>query len=118
VPETGFGYIEVAEVTANPQPVLNFVEKPDHSRAMEYLATGRYYWNSGMFCFTASALLDVLLQNAPEVLLAAKQTMASANTDEGQGRTHQVTRFDMHTFALHPTLVSTMPSWSVLSTLR
>lgn len=43
VPETGFGYIEVAEVTANPQPVFNFVEKPDHSKAMEYLATGRYY---------------------------------------------------------------------------
>lgn len=102
VPETGFGYIEVAKVTANPQPVLNFVEKPDHSRAMGCLATGRYYWYSGMFRFTASAMLDALVQHAPEVLLAAKQTMASANTGESQGRTHQVTRFDIDTFALQP----------------
>lgn len=102
VPETGFGYIEVAEVTANPQPVLKFVEKPDHSKAMEYLATGRYYWNSGMFCFTAGALLEALDQYAPEVLSAAKQTMASGSTDEGEGRTHQITRFDMHAFGLQP----------------
>jgi mannose-1-phosphate guanylyltransferase len=43
MPETGFCYIEVAKVTASPQPVLNFVEKPHHSKAMEYLANGLYY---------------------------------------------------------------------------
>lgn len=102
VPETGFGYIEVAEVTANPQPVLNFVEKPDHSRAMEYLANGRYYWNSGMFCFTAGALLDAFTEHAPEVLSAAQQTMVTASRDQGQDRAHQATRFDTHAFGLQP----------------
>jgi mannose-1-phosphate guanylyltransferase len=42
-PETGFGYIEVAQVGAAPQPVLKFVEKPDQATAMAYLATRRYY---------------------------------------------------------------------------
>jgi mannose-1-phosphate guanylyltransferase len=55
-----------------------------------------------MFCFTASALLDALAHHAPEVLFAAKQTMATANSIQGQGRTHQVTRFDMHAFGLQP----------------
>lgn len=102
VPETGFGYIEVAEVTRNPQPVLKFVEKPDHAHAIEYLATGRYYWNSGMFCFTAGTLLEALAQHAPEVLLAAQHTAATASVRKGQGCTHQVTRFDTHAFSLQP----------------
>lgn len=108
-PETGFGYIEVAKVTHEAQPVLQFVEKPNAAKAQEYLATGRYYWNSGMFCFAAGTLLDALAQYAPEVLSAAQNAMASAknpadasNAAQSKGSTDSITRFDSHDFALQP----------------
>ena len=47
-PETGYGYIE-----AEGNAVLRFVEKPSLEKAREYVASGRYFWNSGMFCFSA-----------------------------------------------------------------
>lgn len=101
-PETGFGYIEVAKVGAEPQPVLKFVEKPDRATAMDYLATGRFYWNSGMFCFAAGTMVDALAQHAPEVLAAAQHAMASAKPEPGQGTTQSVTRFDAHAFGMQP----------------
>jgi mannose-1-phosphate guanylyltransferase len=101
-PETGFGYIEVSQVGAAPQPVLKFVEKPDQATAMAYLATGRYYWNSGMFCFTAGTLLAAMQQHAPEVLQAAQHTMDSGKSQDGAGSTQHITRFDLHTFGLQP----------------
>lgn len=101
-PETGFGYIEVAQAGAQAQPALNFVEKPDLTTAQKYLATGRYYWNSGMFCFTAGALLNALAAHAPEVLHAAQATTAQGQTQLGQGATQGVTQFDAHSFAQQP----------------
>lgn len=53
-PETGYGYIEVAEaVRSSAVPVQQFVEKPDVRTAVSYLQSGRYLWNAGMFVFTA-----------------------------------------------------------------
>ena len=49
-PETAFGYVEVEEISRNVQKAKRFVEKPDLLTAQQYLASGRYYWNSGMFC--------------------------------------------------------------------
>jgi len=105
-PETGFGYIEVAKVGRDIQPVLQFVEKPDIATAQDYLATGRYYWNSGMFCFTAGTIIGSLEQHAPAVLKAARLAMASANTQSlpipDEANPPSVTRFDAHTFGLQP----------------
>ncbi len=95
-PETGFGYIEVAKVSREAQSALRFVEKPDASTAQNYLATGRYYWNSGMFCFTAEAILAALTQHAPSVVRDAENTFNTAT------HTDNVTRFDGQTFALQP----------------
>jgi len=95
-PETGFGYVEVARVSRESQQALRFVEKPDLATAGEYLSTGRYYWNGGMFCFTAGAILQALREHAPEVLAAAEHAFAGAKTDDG------VTRFDPHAFGLQP----------------
>lgn len=95
-PETGFGYIEVAKVSNQHQKVLKFVEKPNHLAAQEYLATGRYYWNSGMFCFTAGDILDAFARYSPEVLEAANETMATAQMQPGQ------IRFNSHAFILQP----------------
>lgn len=95
-PETGFGYVEVEKVSRDSQKALRFVEKPDLPTAQQYLATGRYYWNSGMFCFAAGTFLDTLKQHAPEVLDAAQAAWAGANIVD------DTTRFDTHTFGLQP----------------
>jgi len=95
-PETGFGYLEVAQVSRDSQRVIRFVEKPDLPTAQGYLGTGRYYWNSGMFCFTAGAIIRAMEQHAPELLAAARNAMA-ASTAQGNR-----TNFDHHAFGLQP----------------
>ena len=95
-PETGFGYIEVEKTSRSTQKAQRFVEKPDLLTAQQYLATGRYYWNSGMFCFTAGSILQALKDHAPEVLQAAEHAWAGGATLDG------VTRFEPHSFGLQP----------------
>ena len=56
-PETGYGYIKAGESKSSCSPVLQFVEKPDLVTAEAYLASGDYFWNSGMFMFKASRYL-------------------------------------------------------------
>jgi mannose-1-phosphate guanylyltransferase len=78
-PETGYGYIEAsqplqAELTA-PVPISRFVEKPDLATAEQFLTTGRFTWNSGMFLFKASAILAELERLAPEVVSACRSAM-------------------------------------------
>jgi mannose-1-phosphate guanylyltransferase len=95
-PETGFGYIEVPHVARESQRVLRFVEKPDLATAQEYLATGRYYWNSGMFCFTARTMIDAMRKHAPHLLEAAQQVSKHAQAGG------DAMRFDTHLFGLQP----------------
>ncbi|NEX64477.1 mannose-1-phosphate guanylyltransferase/mannose-6-phosphate isomerase [Noviherbaspirillum galbum] len=72
-PETGFGYIEMGDaVSQHARVVKRFVEKPDAATAAKYLATGNYVWNSGMFCFKASAILDAFATYHPALLEAAQ----------------------------------------------
>ena len=67
-PETGYGYIE-AESDGNGAAVAvrRFVEKPSLERALEFLATGRFYWNSGMFVWGACAILEQIRRFMPEL---------------------------------------------------
>ncbi|ACM32046.1 MULTISPECIES: mannose-1-phosphate guanylyltransferase/mannose-6-phosphate isomerase [Diaphorobacter] len=95
-PETGFGYIEVEKPSRHTQQALRFVEKPDLPTAQRYLASGRYYWNSGMFCFTAGAILQAMKEHAPEVLHATENAWAASHTQDG------ATKFDARTFGLLP----------------
>ncbi len=83
-PETGFGYIECgAAVDGGPATrVLRFVEKPDAAKAAGYLASGRYLWNSGMFCFTVGAILAEIEKHAPEVFAQAKSCVEASPTSE------------------------------------
>lgn len=83
-PETGFGYIHAGAALAIANGVLEvveFVEKPDLVTAEAYLASGDYYWNSGMFMFRARAYLDELARLAPEVLAAAQRALAAGTAD-------------------------------------
>lgn len=69
-PDTGFGYIETGAPIASVErarEVSRFVEKPDLARAKEYLASGRYLWNSGMFFFRARAMDEAIRAHLPEL---------------------------------------------------
>lgn len=66
-PETGFGYIERGDILGAGNKVARFVEKPDLETAQGYVSSGKYLWNSGMFCFKAGVFLAELAKHAPEV---------------------------------------------------
>lgn len=89
-PETGYGYIR----RGNAQPlhednnnsalaygVVQFVEKPDLQTAQDYVASGDYYWNSGMFLFRASRYLNELKQFRPDIYQACQQAMQVIEPD-------------------------------------
>jgi mannose-1-phosphate guanylyltransferase/mannose-6-phosphate isomerase len=70
-PETGYGYIESgAGVSKGALKVKRFVEKPDRSTAERYVKAGNFFWNSGMFAFKASALLEEFKTYQPKMLAA------------------------------------------------
>ncbi|WP_194784761.1 mannose-1-phosphate guanylyltransferase [Actinomyces haliotis] len=81
-PSTAFGYIHAGEPTdvagaPDGRRVLGFTEKPDAATAAEYLATGDYRWNAGMFVARAGVLLDHLAAQKPE-LAAGIEAIAAA----------------------------------------
>jgi len=81
-PETGYGYIERGDaLDGTGFRVDRFVEKPDLATAQEYLASGRYSWNSGMFLFGAQRYLDELGVHAPAMLAAAQAAYAAGKPD-------------------------------------
>jgi mannose-1-phosphate guanylyltransferase / mannose-6-phosphate isomerase len=67
LPETGFGYIKKGEKVDGYFKALEFKEKPDKKTAEKYLSSGEYVWNSGMYIFTARALVGELKNHAPEI---------------------------------------------------
>ncbi|GAB58606.1 mannose-1-phosphate guanylyltransferase/mannose-6-phosphate isomerase [Rheinheimera nanhaiensis] len=83
---TGYGYIRRAGVMDAALPagvsgVAQFYEKPDATTARQFVDSGEYYWNSGMFLFKASRLLAELQQFAPDIVTAAEQALAKASID-------------------------------------
>ncbi|MEW5942690.1 MAG: mannose-1-phosphate guanylyltransferase/mannose-6-phosphate isomerase [Pseudomonadota bacterium] len=98
-PETGFGYIECGAALdqAGSFAAACFVEKPGEELAREYLASGRYLWNSGMFCFAAGAILDQLRRHAPAIYEGAascwEATLARA------GSSPEMAEIDRDSFA-------------------
>jgi mannose-1-phosphate guanylyltransferase len=83
-PETGYGYIKSGKLISNDSNafvVSEFVEKPDANTAQQYLDAGDYFWNSGMFMFTANRFLEELEKHRPDILIACKAAMASTAPD-------------------------------------
>jgi mannose-1-phosphate guanylyltransferase/mannose-6-phosphate isomerase len=98
-PETGYGYIRYGERLADGVRVVDaFKEKPDAVTAEEYLASGHYLWNSGMFMFRASRFLDELSLHAPGVLAATRAALEAADVDG------PVVRLDRDAFAAAPSI--------------
>lgn len=82
-PETGYGYIKRGAQIDNctTYVVDSFVEKPNLETAKDYMASGEYYWNSGMFMFKASRYLQELKKHRPDIYSACEQAMAIQNND-------------------------------------
>ena len=80
-PETGYGYIRRGEGNGPTYPVAQFIEKPPLDVASQFVASGDYYWNSGMFVFKASRYLAELKSFAPDILDAATLAYLAAKTD-------------------------------------
>ena len=78
---TGYGYIKGGEAIGVGMKVDEFVEKPDLATAQQYVDSGNYFWNSGMFMFKASVYLAELKKHAPEMYSICEQAIASESKD-------------------------------------
>ncbi|MCC8447484.1 mannose-1-phosphate guanylyltransferase/mannose-6-phosphate isomerase [Xanthomonas translucens] len=94
-PETGYGYIK-AGAGNGVSAVERFVEKPDLATAQGYLASGEYYWNSGMFLFRASRYLEELRRFQPAIADACSTAWEASKRDA------DFTRLDKDAFAASP----------------
>ena len=94
-PETGYGYIE-----ANGNEVLRFVEKPSAEKARAYVDSGRFLWNSGMFCFTAGTVLAEMREHCPGIVSAVAECIARSRASSGEGVAQL--ELDADAFALVP----------------
>jgi len=86
-PSTGFGYIEAGSSTGRGRgtaalfrKALRFVEKPDLQTAEKYVKSGRYFWNSGMFIWSVSAIRNALRQHVPHLCDMSERLEKSAGT--------------------------------------
>lgn len=83
-PETGYGYIKAGKPLEGASGILEverFVEKPDRATAETYLKSGAYYWNSGMFLFTAKAFLAEMERLEPSMLRSCRDAVTHAHRD-------------------------------------
>ena len=97
-PETGYGYIRAGSEVEGGYEVSEFKEKPVLETAEQYLRSGDYYWNGGIFVFKASAYLRELERYAPEVFNATQASMKNAQSDL------DFIRVDAHAFAKSPSI--------------
>ena len=84
-PATGYGYIESYKKPDHnkfaPTKVNKFIEKPDEKTAKKFIKDQKYSWNSGMFVFKASAILNEIKNFAPEVLKNCKKCLEKSKED-------------------------------------
>ncbi len=82
-PETGYGYIQQGESLAGgtARRVARFVEKPNRENAEKFLASGEYFWNSGMFLFSCRQFLDELNALRPDIIAACEQALDGGRHD-------------------------------------
>ncbi len=93
-PHTGYGYIESGKaIDGDASEIKAFTEKPDEKTAEKFLKSGKYSWNSGMFCFKASVFLEELTKHHPDIAKQAKASFANSKKDL------DFVRLDKDTFA-------------------
>jgi mannose-1-phosphate guanylyltransferase/mannose-6-phosphate isomerase len=80
-PESGYGYIQRGAPSGGAFTIARFVEKPDAAAAREFVSSGDYYWNSGMFVFRARRYLQELARFAPEMARICEAAFRAARAD-------------------------------------
>jgi mannose-1-phosphate guanylyltransferase len=82
--ETGYGYIETGDYTRDDAAlhVRRFIEKPNQNRAEEFVAAGNYYWNSGMFLWSARTLANAVREHLPETAPLLEAIAAAYGTPQ------------------------------------
>jgi len=82
--ETGYGYIETGDLARNDTAlhVRRFIEKPNQNRAEEFVAAGNYYWNSGMFLWSARTLANAVREHLPETAPLLETIAAAYGTPQ------------------------------------
>lgn len=95
-PHTGYGYIEADSSDVSLAKVVRFVEKPQLGKATEFVDSGKFYWNAGIFLFRADTYLEELEKYAPEIVEACNKSLSSAVVDS------DFTRPDGEAFAQCP----------------
>ena len=98
-PETAYGYLRTGQsMNERLVQLLAFIEKPDRETAERYLASGEYFWNSGMFLFRCSQLLEEIAAYQPSIREACEQAVSQAATDQ------DFLRLDGSAYAKNPDL--------------
>ena len=80
-PETGYGYLELAEQGTGAVKLKRFVEKPDQARAKEMLVAGNYLWNAGIFLFQVKTILAAFEAYAPGLMDPVRRAVTQAQVD-------------------------------------
>lgn len=84
-PETGYGYLELFDPTdatvPHAQPLKAFVEKPELTKAEEFLTTGRHLWNAGVFMFRVSEILEAFEVLCPRLMMPCRRAVEGAQRD-------------------------------------
>ena len=82
--ETGYGYIETGDLTKDDSAlhVRRFIEKPNQNRAEEFVAAGNYYWNSGIFLWSARTLANAVREHLPETAPLLESIAAAWGTPQ------------------------------------
>lgn len=86
-PDTGYGYIEVGNIIDNFNnksifEVKRFVEKPNYDKALEYLSSGKFFWNSGMFVWKTSVILQEISEHMPQLSEALVEIEEHLGTED------------------------------------
>ena len=98
-PDTGFGYLELADAPRQgtaPQPLRRFVEKPDAATAAAMIASGNYLWNAGIVLVSVAGIIQAFADHAPDIVAAVSAAHAGAQDDLG------FTRYDRSAWARCP----------------
>jgi mannose-1-phosphate guanylyltransferase/mannose-6-phosphate isomerase len=100
-PATGYGYIERGPALDEPDDchrIARFVEKPDQARAEQMIASGQYFWNSGIFVFSAARCIEEMRRLQPRLLDVCARSLRHAHSDL------EFVRLDAEAFAAAPSI--------------
>lgn len=80
-PNTSYGYIGTRDTDGDVLDVTGFFEKPTEEKAQAYIKSGSYYWNAGIFLFSAADMIEAFAEHKPDMLLQCREALEKAKFD-------------------------------------